>query len=130
MRGLMWLAVLALVAAPVLSAPSIAYADGIERPNPRPRAPRRAPAPPLLGAPEAPRVETDSNVVVLPASFFAGATGGVGADIGVGASSSTVVIVRGGSASASAFASASARAGVGVGARGGHGGRGGGCACR
>lgn len=127
MRALMWIAAVALIAAPVVSTPSAAYADGMERPRPRPPAPRPAPSPPLLGEREEAR-SIESNIVVLPASFFAGATGGVGADIGAGSYSSTVVVVRWSSAAAPAFVSASAGAGAGV--RGGHGGRGGGRPCR
>lgn len=122
-------AALVLATAPIVSAPA-AYADGIERPQ-RPRSPRRAPPPPLLGAP-APVQEArvESNIVTLPESFFVGG-GGVGAHMDGGSYSSTTVVIRGGRATAVAFASASARAGVGVrsgGFGGGH--RGGGCGCR
>lgn len=130
MRVLVILAAMALVAAPVLAAPSVAYADGIERPRPprqRPRV-RRPPPPPPAPIPTPPLViETGPEVVTLSNSFFAGSGGGVGADIGVGGYySSTTVIIRGSRASASAFAYASARAS----ARGGGWGHGGGCGCR
>ncbi|MEZ6024297.1 MAG: hypothetical protein R3C16_13000 [Hyphomonadaceae bacterium] len=129
MRPLALLAALALVAAPVVALPSVAYADGIERPRqprprPRPRpAPAPTPAPPVV-------VEEGPEVVTLSNSFFAGSSGGVGADVGVGYYSSSTVVVRGTGASASAFAYASARASAGArgGFRGGH--RGGGCGCR
>jgi len=118
-----------LVAAPLAAAPTIAYADGIERPRQRPRpAPRRERVE-LLGAPEAPRAVV-SNEVTLPASFFAGSSGGVGADIGGGSYNSTTVVVRGASANASAFASASASVGARVGGRFGGRGGGHGCGCR
>lgn len=126
------LAALALVAAPTLAAPSIAYADGIERPRPpRPRV-RRPPPPPAPIPTPPPVIETGPEVVTLSNSFFAGSGGGVGADIGVGGYySSTTVIIRGGRASASAFAYASARASARGGGGWGHGGgRGGGCGCR
>jgi hypothetical protein len=131
MRALGFLAVLALVAAPIVAAPNVAYADGIERPRPprvRPR-PRPRPAPPPAAPAPAPVIEdTGPETVTLNSSFFSG--GGVGADIGVNSYySSTTVIIRGGHASASAFAFASARAS----ARGGgwgHGGGKGGCGCR
>jgi hypothetical protein len=74
-------------------------------------------------------VETGPETVTLSDSFFAGSSGGVGADIGVGYYSSTTVIVRGGRASASAFAFASARASARAGGFG-HGGGKGGCGCR
>ncbi len=127
------LAALALVAAPTIVAPSIAYADGIERPRPprqRPRVRRPPPPPPAPVPTPPPVVETGPEVVTLSNSFFAG-SGGVGADIGVGGYySSTTVIIGGSRASASAFAYASARAsarGSGWGHGGGHGG---GCGCR
>ncbi|MGD9979221.1 MAG: hypothetical protein AB7H66_09695 [Hyphomonadaceae bacterium] len=102
------LAALLLVVAPAMLAPTAAYADGIERPR-RPQPPRRRPPPPP--APVPPRaIETGPETVTLSNSFFAGSSGGVGADIGAGAYSSTTVIIRGGHASASAFAFASARA--------------------
>ena len=126
MRTLGFFTALALAAAPMAVAPSIAYADGIERPQqPRPR-PRPRPAPPRVQpAPPAPVViEQGPETVTLPSSFFA-SSGGVGADIGGGAYSSTTVIVRGGSARASAFAFASASAHGYAG-----GGRRGGCGCR
>lgn len=117
------LAALALVAAPAFVAPSVAYADGIERPRP-PRQRVRRPQPP----PPPPVVETGPETVTLDNSFFA-SSGGVGSDIGVGGYySSTTVIIRGASASASAFAFASARASTG--ARGGYRGGGHGCGCR
>lgn len=133
MRAFAILAALALAATPVLVAPSVAFADGIERPHrprPRPRPAPRAPAP-LPIPPSAPVIEEGPETVTLPGSFFATSTGGVGADIGTGAYSSTTVIIRGGSASASAFAYATARAsarggGWGHGSHGGHGG----CGCR
>lgn len=131
MRALAIFAALALVAAPVLTVPGVAYADGIERPHrprPRPRPVVRAPAPVPLPAPV---IEEGPETVTLSNAFFAGSAGGVGADIGTGAYSSTTVIVRGGSASASTFAFASARASAGVGGRGHGGGHGGGgCGCR
>ncbi|HYD72253.1 MAG TPA: hypothetical protein VEF55_03895 [Candidatus Binatia bacterium] len=134
MRALAIFAALALVTAPVLVAPTVAYADGIERPRPRPRPrPRRPTPPPPMPAPPV-IIEEGPETVTLPDSFFA-STGGVGADVGLDSfySSSTTVIIRGGSAHASAFAFASARASAGVGghfgARGGHG-RGHGCGCR
>lgn len=121
MRALAMLAALALVSAPVIVTPSVAYADGIERPRQRPRPRPRPPTPP----PPAPVIiQEGPETVTLSDSFFAG--GGVGADIGVGAYSSSTVIIRGGSAHASAFAFASARASAGAGGhfgrRGGHGG--------
>lgn len=120
------LAALALVAAPVLAAPSIAYADGIERPRPPRQRVRRPPSPPPPAPPLPAVVDTGPETVTLSESFFAG-SGGVGADIGAGGYySSTTVVVRGGRASASAFAYASARAS----AHGGGWGRGGGCGCR
>jgi hypothetical protein len=129
MRALAIFAALALVTAPVLVSPSVAYADGIERPRqPRPRAPRPRPAPPAPVAPPV-VVEQGPEVVTLSNSFFAGSSGGVGADIGTGYYSSSTVVVRGGSASASAFAYASARASARGGFRGG-GHKGGGCGCR
>jgi len=124
MRALAILAALALVTAPVLVAPTAAYADGIERPRPRPRPRPRRPEPPPPPPPVI--IEEGPETVTLPDSFFAGG-GGVGADVGLEAyySSSSTVIIRGGSAHASAFAFASARARAGA---GGHG-RGHGC-CR
>ena len=120
------LAAVALVAAPVLATPGIAFADGIERPR-QPR-PRPRPAPPPAPAPEpAPVIETGPETVTLSEAFFAGG-GGVGGDIGVGGHySSTTVVIRGGSAHASAFSFASARASARSGGRrgGGHG-----CGCR
>jgi hypothetical protein len=122
MRALAMLAALALATAPILAAPGEARADGVERPRaprvrPRPAAPAPAPAE-LAGAP----VEDGPETVTLPASFFAVAGGGVGADIGANAGfvSSTTIIVRGGRASAFAFAStrAAARAGGGHGCGG------------
>lgn len=122
MRALAVLAAFALVSAPIIAAPSVAYADGIERPRQRPRPRPRPPAPP----PPAPVIiEEGPETVTLPDSFFAGG-GGVGADISAGSYSGSTVIIRGGSAHASAFAFASARASAGVGGhfgrRGGHGG--------
>jgi hypothetical protein len=126
MRPLAIFAALALAVAPVLVAPPVAYADGIERPRP----PRRArPRPqPVVPAPVPPPViiEEGPESVTLPNSFFAGSSGGVGADIGGGSYSSTTVIIRGGSAHASAFAFSSARASARAGGRG----HGGGCGCR
>jgi hypothetical protein len=132
MRALAIFAALALVTAPVLVAPTAAYADGIERPRQRPRPRPRRPAPPPTPAPPV-IIEEGPEVVTLSDSFFAGG-GGVGANIDVGSYSSSTVIIRGGSAHASAFAFASARASAGVGGhfggrRGGHG-RGHGCGCR
>lgn len=123
------LAALALVAAPAFLAPSVASADGIERPRPpRQRVRRPQPPPPPAPLPPPPVVETGPETVTLDNSFFA-SSGGVGSDIGVGGYySSTTVIIRGASASASAFAFASARASTG--ARGGYRGRGLGCGCR
>jgi hypothetical protein len=135
MRALAIFAALALVTAPVLVAPTAAYADGIERPwqRPRPRPRRPAPPPPTPAPPVI--IEEGPETVTLPDSFFAGG-GGVGVDVGLESfySSSSTVIIRGGSAHASAFAFASARASAGVGGhfggrRGGHG-RGHGCGCR
>jgi hypothetical protein len=129
MRPLAILAALALVTAPVLAAPGVSYADGIERQRQRPQRVRPRPEP-VAPAP-APVIEQGPETVTLSSSFFAGSTGGVGADIGGGSYSSTTVIIRGGSAHASAFASASARAsarGGGFGRSHGHGH--GGCACR
>jgi hypothetical protein len=132
MRVRAMFAALALVAAPVLMAPGVAYADGIERPRAprqRPRA-RPAPPPPAPAPVPPPVVETGPETVTLSNSFFA-SSGGVGADIGVGGYySSTTVIIRGGHASASAFAYASARASARGGGWGHGGGKGGGCGCR
>lgn len=125
MRALAIFAALALVTAPVLVAPTAAYADGIERPRPRPRPRPRRPEPPPPPPPVI--IEEGPETVTLPDSFFA-SSGGVGADVGLESfySSSTTVIIRGGSAHASAFAFASARASAGAGGhfggrRGGHG---------
>ncbi|PZO47548.1 MAG: hypothetical protein DCF16_17585 [Alphaproteobacteria bacterium] len=102
MRMLALFAALALVAAPIAFTPSIAHADGIERPRqPRPALPRPRPAPELVAPAPAPVVETGPETVTLSNSFFAGG-GGVGADIGGGYYSSTTVVIRGGSAHASA----------------------------
>jgi hypothetical protein len=78
MRALAIFAALALVTAPVLVAPSAAYADGIERSRQRPPARQSAPPTP------APRaiIEQGPETVTLPESFFVGG-GGVGADIGM-----------------------------------------------
>ena len=123
------LAALALVTAPAFVAPTAAYADGIERPRPpRQRVRRPQPPPPPAPLPPPPIVETGPEVVTLNNSFFAGSSGGVGADIGAGSYSSTTVIIRGTNASASAFAFASARSSAG--ARGGYRGGGHGCGCR
>lgn len=135
MRALAMFAAIALIAAPLSAMPSVAHADGIERPRPppRPRTPRPRPAPePVAPAPAPVVVPAGPETVTLSNSFFAGASGGVGADVGGSYYSSTTVIIRGNSASASAFAysSASARAGARGFGRGGHGGRGGGCGCR
>lgn len=129
MRFLTVLAALALVAAPVLAAPSVAYADGIERQRPR-AAPRPRPEPQLDGAPVP--LQTGPETVTLSESFFAGSSGGVGADISTSTVASSTVIVRGSGARASAFAHASASARVGARGFGGHraGHRGGGCGCR
>jgi len=117
MRAL--IAALVLAAAPIAAA-SPAFADGIERPRQRQRAPRPVP---LMGAPEAPAPVADDRYVTLPDGFFGASSGGVGADLGSPAHSSVTVIVRGQSARASAYASARASA------RAGAYGRGGGCAC-
>jgi|CXWL01.1.fsa_nt_gi hypothetical protein len=132
MKLLSVLAALALVTAPVLAAPNVARADGIERQQPRPR-PRVRPRPqPRVEAPPAPvPLRTGPEEVRLSDSFFAGSGGGVGADISTNFTVvSSTVVVRGGQASASAFASARASAGAraGGGFRGGH--HGGGCGCR
>jgi len=126
MRAFALFAAVALIAAPLAAMPSVAYADGIERPTrpPRPRAPRPQPAPAPVVVDEGPETVTLSN------SFFAGSYGGVGADVGGGSYSSTTVIIRGGSSSASAFAYASASARAGARGFGGHRGGGGGCGCR
>ena len=129
MRAFALFAAVALIAAPLAAMPSVAYADGIERPTraPRPRAPRPQPAPaPVVPAPVV--VQEGPETVTLSNSFFAGSYGGVGADVGGGSYSSTTVIIRGGSSSASAFAYASASARAGARGFGGH--RGGGCGCR
>lgn len=131
MRAFALFAALALVAAPLAFTPSVAHADGIERPQrPRPvRRPAPAPEPELVAPAPAPVIETGPETVTLSTAFFAGSSGGVGADIGGGSYSGTTVVVRGGRAHASAFAYAGARAHAG--GRGfGHGGRGGGCGCR
>ena len=130
MRALTFFAALALVATPMLAAPSVAYADGIERPRPARQRPRPRPQP-VAPAPEPVIEYSGPETVTLSNAFFASSAGGVGADIGGGSYSSTAVIIRGGSTSASAFAYASARAsarGGGRGHGGGHGG--GGCGCR
>lgn len=133
MRVRAMFAALAFVAAPVLTAPNAAYADGIERPRAPRQRPRVRPAPPPPAPPPVapPEVETGPETVTLSNSFFAGSGGGVGADIGVGGYySSTTVVIRGGHASASAFAYASASASARGGGWGHGGGKGGGCGCR
>lgn len=133
MRVLAIIAAVTLATAPVLVAPTAAYADGIERPRQRPRPRPRQPAPPPP-APAPVIIEEGPETVTLPDSFFTGG-GGVGADVGLESFySSSTVIIRGGSAYASAFAFASARASAGVGGHFGGGrpgrGRGSGCGCR
>ena len=127
MRALAIFAAIALVTAPVLAVPSVAYADGIERPRqPRPRRPR--PAPPVTPPPSPVIIEDmGPETVTLSNDFFAASSGGVGANVDGGSYSSTTVIIRGGRAHASAFAFASARASARTGAwdGGGHG-----CGCR
>lgn len=130
MRPLAIFAALTLVAAPIVTAPSVAYADGIERPRaPRPRPRPRPPAPVPAPAP-APVIEQGPEVVTLSDSFFTGG-GGVGVDIGTGyVGGGTTVIIGGSRASTFAYASASARAYGGARGRGGHGGGGHSCGCR
>lgn len=127
MRLMAMFAALALATAPIVMAAQPAYADGVERPRPRPR-PRVRPAPPAhTPAPPAPRRGPEE--VTLSQSFFAGSSGGVGADVGgdVIFGGGGTIILRSG-AQAFAFASASARATSG--ARGHFGGRRHGCGCR
>jgi hypothetical protein len=80
MRAFALFAALTLVTAPVLAAPTAAYADGIERQQPRPRPRRPAPPPPTPAPPVI--IQEGPETVTLPESFFAGG-GGVGADIGL-----------------------------------------------
>jgi hypothetical protein len=79
MRALAIFAALALVTAPVLLAPSGAYADGFERPrqrrDPPPTRAAPSPLPAIIG-------EDGRETVTLPESFFEGG-GGVGVDIGL-----------------------------------------------
>jgi len=124
MRAL--IAALALVTAPALIAPDVAFADGIERPRP-PRRRRPPPPPPPQRAPEPAIVIEGPETVTLSNDFFAGSAGGVGANIDGGGVYSSTVIIRGGSAHASAFAYASARASARSGGRGRGGGHG--CSC-
>jgi hypothetical protein len=79
MRALALFAALTLVIAPVLVAPTAAYADGLERPRQRPRPAPRRPTPPPPGPPVI--IEEGPETVTLPDSFFVDG-GGVGADIG------------------------------------------------
>lgn len=124
MRALAPFAALALVAAPLFAAPSVAYADGIERPRPARQRQRPRPAP-VTPTPEPVIEYSGPETVTLSNDFFAGTSGGVGASVGVGSYASTTVVIRGGHASASAFAFASVRGG----ARAGGGGQGA-CGCR
>ena len=127
MRLLGLLAALVFVAGPLVG---VAHADGIERPHrpvnhhhARPHVqPRRAPVPLV------PIRASGPETVMLTQAFFAGSSGGVGADIGTGyIGGGTIVVQSGGGASAFAFASARASAGA---RGGGHfGGHGGGCGC-
>lgn len=121
MRMLALVSALAMFGAPLMAAPSVAYADGIERPRaPRPR-PRPAPRPAPAPVP-APAIEQGPETVRLPESFFA-SSGGVGADIATRTYVYTSTrVIAGGRASASAFASARSFARAG-------GGHGGGCRC-
>lgn len=129
MRAAALFAALALVTAPVVAAPTTAYADGIERPQPPRRQPRPHRPRPAPVAPAPAVIERGPEEVTLPSSFFASA-GGVGTDIGTGyvGGGTTVIVNGGGHASAFAFASASASA-RGRGGYGGHHGGGGGCGC-
>ena len=89
MRALAIFAALALVTAPVLLAPTAAYADGVERQRPRARPPAPpAPPPPVI-------IEQGRETVTLPESFFVGG-GGVGAEIGMESlyPANTVIRVR------------------------------------
>ena len=91
MRELALFAALTLVIAPVLVAPTAAYADGIERPHQRLRATSSRPAP----TPPAPAIiEERPETVTLPDSFFVSG-GGVGADIGLESYWGGPVIIRG-----------------------------------
>ncbi len=125
MRVLAILAAFTLIAAPVLSAPGVAYADGIERPRmPRPPRHRPPPRPQAEAPPPAPIAPQGPETVTLSQAFFNGSAGGVGTDIGTGFVGGGTTVIVGGSAHASAFAFASASA-----RSGGHFGGQGGCGC-
>jgi len=124
MRLLIILAALAIAAAPIA-----AQADGVERPQrPAVHHLRQHHRPPPASVPLAPPVPVGPETVTLSQAFFAGSSGGVGADVGTGyVGGGTIVVQTGGGGRAFAFASARASASAGA---GGHfGGHAGGCGC-
>ena len=126
-------AALLLIAAPLAAAaPGLAHADGIERPHHViHRRPHRCPPPPAPVPLVPQKVAEGLETVTLSQAFFAGSSGGVGADIESGyIGGGTIMVSSSGARSvAVAFASASAHAGIGVHAGGHFSGYGGGCGC-